>query len=100
MEQVNTGVSLKSIRIDNLQKMIAQLEAEKSAPPSPALMLDTVKLKLNLKNDASLARALETAPPTISKTRTGRIAIGCGLLIRLHEISGLPIKDLKALAGI
>jgi hypothetical protein len=33
----------------------------------------------------------------ISKIRTGRIAISAGLLIRIHEVFGLPIPELRKL---
>jgi hypothetical protein len=54
--------------------------------------------KLGLKNDAALSRALEVAPPVISKIRHGRLPIGASLLIRAHEISDIAIRELKAIA--
>ena len=65
----------------------------------PGYLLDTVIRRLGLKNDAALARHLEIAPPVISKTRNGKLAIGASLLLRLHEVTDISIKDLRALMG-
>ena len=54
---------------------------------------------LNLKNDAALSRALEFAPPVISKIRHGRLPVGASLLIRMQEISNLSIKELREMMG-
>jgi len=65
----------------------------------PNTLLDTVRDNLGLKNDAALARALDVAPPVISKVRHLTLTIGASLLIRLHEISGISIRDLRYLMG-
>jgi hypothetical protein len=52
-----------------------------------------------LKNDAALSRALEVAPPVISKIRHYRLPVGASLLIRMHEVSDMTIRDLRALMG-
>lgn len=65
----------------------------------PNLLLDTLIQKLHLKNDAALSRALEVAPPVISKIRHHRLLIGASLLIRMHELSELPIRELRKLMG-
>lgn len=43
----------------------------------PNRLLDTLIVHLNLKNDAALSRALEVAPPVISKIRHNRLPVGC-----------------------
>ncbi|MCE2832276.1 MAG: hypothetical protein LW709_09535 [Oxalobacteraceae bacterium] len=50
----------------------------------PNNLLDSLIEKLHLKNDAALSRALEVAPPVISKIR---------------EVSNLSIRDLRVLMG-
>ncbi|TQK10210.1 hypothetical protein [Herbaspirillum sp. SJZ107] len=67
--------------------------------PDPGALLDAVTKHLNLKNDAALARALEFAPPVISKIRHSKLPVGAMALIRMHEVSGIEIKDLRALMG-
>ena len=65
----------------------------------PNNLLDALIEKLGLKNDAALSRALEVAPPVISKIRHRRLPVGASLLIRMHEVSDLSIKDLRILMG-
>lgn len=65
----------------------------------PNNLLDTLIDKLDLKNDAALSRALEVAPPVISKIRHRSLPVGASMLIRMHEVSGLSIKDLRMLMG-
>lgn len=60
-------------------------------------LLDTLLAK-GPKNDAALARALEVAPPVISKIRHGRLPIGASLLIRMHEVFDVSIRELKRIA--
>src|SRR3954468_24471415 len=66
---------------------------------NPDNLLDSLIERLHLKNDAALSRALEVAPPVISKIRHRRLPVGASLLIRMHEVSDLSIKDLRVLMG-
>ncbi|MCM1128591.1 MAG: hypothetical protein NC211_01595 [Alistipes senegalensis] len=66
---------------------------------NPNRLLDALIQKLSLKNDAALARALEVAPPVISKIRHNRLPVGASLLIRMHEVSGMSIYELRAEMG-
>lgn len=66
-------------------------------PGDPNGLLDALLEKLNLKNDAALSRALEVAPPVISKLRHGALPIGPTILIRIHEVTHLGIREMRAL---
>lgn len=66
---------------------------------SPNHLLDSMLEKLGAKNDAALSRKLEVLPPVISKIRHHRLPVGASLLIRMHEISGMSIRDLRDLLG-
>ena len=85
--------------------MNTSLEAPKSnkldeqVSYDPNHLLDSLIDKLHLKNDAALSRALEVAPPVISKIRHHRLPVGASLLIRMHEVSNLTISELRALMG-
>jgi hypothetical protein len=65
----------------------------------PDRLLDTLIWRLNLKNDAALSRALDVAPPVISKIRHRKLAVSATLLIRMHEVSQLTITELRFLMG-
>jgi hypothetical protein len=66
---------------------------------NPNNLLDILIGKLQLKNDAALSRMLEVAPPVISKIRHHRLPVGASMLIRMHEVSGLSIRDLRDMMG-
>ena len=65
----------------------------------PNHLLDVLLGKMQLKNDAALARMLEVSPPVISKVRHHRLPVGASLLIRMHEVTGISIRDLRNLMG-
>lgn len=62
-------------------------------------LFDAVIERLSLRNDAALCRKIETLPPVISKIRHGRLPLGPALLIRMHEVSGIPIREMRRLMG-
>lgn len=66
---------------------------------NPDNLLNSLIQKLAIKNDAALSRALEVAPPVISKIRHRRLPIGASLLIRMHEVANLSIAELRELMG-
>lgn len=76
-----------------------EMNASEQFQYDPNNLLESLIEKLNLKNDAALSRALEVAPPLISKIRHRRLPVGASLLIRIHEVSGLSIRDLRHLMG-
>lgn len=66
---------------------------------NPAQLLDAVREELELGNDAALARKLELQAPLLSKIRNGNLPVSAGLLIRMHEVSGIAIEELRGLMG-
>lgn len=66
---------------------------------NPDSLLNSLIKTLQLKNDAALARVLEVAPPVISKIRHRRLPVGASLLIRMHEVTELSIRELRELMG-
>lgn len=65
----------------------------------PNYLLDDIAHKLQLKNDAALARTLEVTAPMISKVRNFRLPVGASLLIRMHEVTGLRVRELQDMMG-
>jgi hypothetical protein len=78
---------------------LLDLSSSKDFNYDPNNLLDTLIKDLHLKNDASLSRILEVAPPVISKIRHKKLAVGASILIRMHEVSDLSIEDLRGLMG-
>jgi hypothetical protein len=77
------------------QALKARKVYDESAKGSNKL-LDAVMENLQLKNDAALCRVLEVAPPVVSKLRHGSLHIGPSMLIRMHEETGLSIREMKS----
>lgn len=74
-------------------------EPAKPASYDPNRLLDNVREKMELKSDAALSRALDVAPPIISKIRHRQLGVGAPLLIRMHEATGMKIRELRDLIG-
>jgi len=70
-------------------------DAEK--PYDPNRLLDAMMEKLDAKNDAELCRALGVEPPLISKIRHRRLPVSASLLIRMHDVTDLSIRELRDL---
>lgn len=66
---------------------------------NPDVLLDTLILKFGLKNDAQLARKLNLSRPIISRIRNRDLHVSATVLIKMHEASGLSIKELRELMG-
>lgn len=73
--------------------------ADDSTTYDPNKLLDALVVWLRVKNDAELCRALQVAPPMLSKIRRKRTPVGAALLIRMHEVTGLTIRHLRELMG-
>lgn len=66
---------------------------------NPNRLLDTILLHQNLKTDADLARALEVNPSVISKIRHSKGRISAALLLDIHEMTNISIRELRNLMG-
>ena len=64
----------------------------------PCKFLDTLIKHLKLRTDADLSRALGMGPPVISKIRHGKHGIGATLLLRVHELTGLHVREIRTWA--
>ena len=70
--------------------------------PTASQYIDLINLaieKAGLRNDAALSRALEVAPPVISKIRNGKLTIGATLTIRIMDLTGLSLNEVKEVLG-
>jgi predicted house-cleaning noncanonical NTP pyrophosphatase (MazG superfamily) len=84
------------------QEMLAAMHRARALEPSsfmPNKLLDTLIERMRLKNDAELCRVLEVQPPIISKIRHRKLNVGATILLRMHEKSNIPIRELKDLTS-
>lgn len=61
------------------------------------MILDVLKEKYDLKNDAAIAKALDIAPPIVSRIRNGKSNVSADIILKIHETFGMPVADIKAL---
>lgn len=92
---ISQCVAFLLIAAVNLLNIMSIKEITSSPTYNPNRVLDAIIEKLQLKNDAALSRALEVAPPVISKIRHNTLPIGATILIRMHEISDFSIRELR-----
>jgi len=83
----------------NRQKIMDPIDPGTYSDYNPNRLLDAIIETVGLKNDAALSRALAVEAPVISKIRHGKLPVGGILLIRMHEISQLSIRELRSLMG-
>jgi hypothetical protein len=65
----------------------------------PNHLLDQLSENLQVSDDAELAQALELSRPIIGKIRLGKMRVGGTILLRMQELSGIPMQKLKAILG-
>jgi transcriptional regulator with XRE-family HTH domain len=66
----------------------------------PDALLRALARKLKAMTDADIAAALSVAPPVISKIRSKKLPIGPSMLIRMHDITGFEIGNMRELMGL
>ena len=60
-------------------------------------LLDFIKERYKVKNDAELSRLLKTKAPTISKIRSGVSNVSSDMILRIHETFKMPVKQIREL---
>lgn len=65
----------------------------------PICLLNQLRHDFKIKRDVELAVLLKISPPLLSKIRNSAIPIGTSLLVRIHELTGLPINTIRYKMG-
>lgn len=68
-------------------------------PYQPSRLLDAIRQLRGLRNDTELAAYLEVGGSLISKVRSGCLPLSGGLLLRIHEVTAVGIRDMKTIVG-
>jgi transcriptional regulator with XRE-family HTH domain len=63
--------------------------------PSQSPLIDYLLNCLKLKTDAQLARAIGIPHPIVSRLRHGKIPVSAGILLKLHDTTGLTVDELR-----
>jgi hypothetical protein len=88
-----------AVQFQSLRQAPKGLRANTSSQFQPGKLLDQLISHMGLRNDAALSRMLELSAPTISKIRRRALPVSATVLVQMHEVSGLTIRDLRALMG-
>lgn len=78
---------------------MTEATAPTAATYNPNRLLDALRGKLELNNDAALARVLDVSPPTLSKIRHLRTVVSPALMIRMHDVTGMTLGEIRDLMG-
>lgn len=60
-------------------------------------LLDELQSRFEIKNDRHLSEKLDVAPPIISRIRNGKSGVSGDIMIKIHEVFGLSIAEIKEL---
>ena len=63
-------------------------------------LLDLVIQTAQLKNDSALARELRVHTAVISNIRHVLQNVGPALIVRIHDLTEMPVRDIKASLGL
>lgn len=69
---------------------------DKQARELQSKLLDDVQRVANIYTDTKLAKALESEPSNLSRIRSGYSCIGPTQIVRIHELTDWPIREIKA----
>lgn len=67
---------------------------------NPDALVDGLCKQMAAKNDAALARMLQIQPPILSKVRHRKAPVTAGLLLRMHEVTKVPVSHLRRMMGV
>lgn len=67
---------------------------------TPGRLLDSLIGRFMLRNDLALARKLHLPHPCVSRVRHRKLALSAAIFLRIHEVTGIPIAELRDLAGM
>jgi plasmid maintenance system antidote protein VapI len=63
--------------------------------PSQSPLIDYLLNRLELRSDAALSRAIGLPHPIVSRLRHGKCTVSAGILLKLHDTTGLPVEELR-----
>lgn len=67
---------------------------------SPNRLINKVQEKMRIQSDLQLAIAISVDRTTIAKIRKKKVPVGASMLLRLHDLTGLPAKELRKWMGV
>lgn len=74
-------------------------QGHQETPYSQGRLLNALLKHFGMRFDIQLACRLDIARSNLCRIRKGRSPIGAALLVRIHEESGISIKELRKILG-
>ena len=71
-----------------------------TTPTIPHKMLDVVRDIVGARTDSQMAKALGVDPSSISRIRRGGMPASGDFIIKVHEVTGISIKEIKELDAL
>ena len=65
----------------------------------PNRLLDFVKSEIGIETDRKFSSILNVHPSMISKIRQKKTLMNADILLSIHELTGIPIKEIKRKMG-
>lgn len=98
----DTEAALKQLHRELNMEHVKPLTEDHLAVESynPAMLLDALIVRLNLKNDAALAATLQQPASVISKLRNRITSLSHGIQVRMSDVTGLLPREIRKLAGL
>lgn len=60
-------------------------------------LFDHLLRTYRVKNDRELAKLLGVLPPVVSKIRSGHAGMGDSIVLAVHEVFEMPIREIKGM---
>lgn len=73
--------------------------AKLAGDAGPARLFDALLAQHRLKNDAALCRMAGIGAPLLSKMRNGHLRVSADVMLRVHEVFGMPFAQQRVLLG-
>lgn len=65
----------------------------------PEKLIDSLIVRLGVRSSSGLARVVGLSPSVISKVRHKRLAVSGEILLKLHDATDIPIRELRRMMG-
>jgi hypothetical protein len=98
-----TGLTGLSVQLDPRNPDVAKKMLDYSPvithPYNPNMLFDVLLETFGLENDEALGSVLHIGAPLIRRIRCGQAPVEPLLLLRMNELSGISVRELRRLMG-
>ncbi len=66
---------------------------------SPERLIDRLRMAVGARSYSALGRAIDVSPSVLSKLRHRRLGVSSEILLKIHDATGIPIRELRRWMG-